>query len=246
MEAVLGIMATMLASPSSQPTVLVVEDEPGIADVLLAYLRRDGMQAELATSGEAALELFRRLRPDLVLLDVRLPGIDGLDVLRVLRAESNVPVLMVTARAEDVDKLLALRMGADDYVVKPFSPPEVVARVRAVLRRTGSRVEPTQPVLRVGQLEIDAQAHRARVIGQPPQDLALTLTEFRLLACLAAQPQRCFSRAQLVEAALPDSDALERVVDSHLSKLRRKLEQAGLPELIETVRGVGYRLWPAS
>ncbi|URI08540.1 response regulator [Aquincola tertiaricarbonis] len=238
----------MFAPPSAPPTILVVEDEPGIADVLLAYLRRDGMRAELATSGEAALDTFRRLRPDLVLLDVRLPGIDGLDVLRVLRAESHVPVLMVTARAEDVDKLLALRMGADDYVVKPFSPPEVVERVRAVLRRTGigRQAELAPAVLRVGQLEIDPQAHRARVIGDAPQDLALTLTEFRLLACLAAQPQRCFSRAQLVEAALPDSDALERVIDSHLSKLRRKLEQAGLPELIDTVRGVGYRLWPAS
>ena len=242
----MSVPAAAASAPAAASLVLVVEDEAGIADILVAYLLRDGLRAEVARSGEEALEMFRRLRPDLVLLDIRLPGMDGLDVLRVLRAEGTVPVLMVTAHAEDVDKLLALRMGADDYIVKPFSPPEVVARVRAVLRRTGVRPAVPPAVLRVGRLEIDHEAHRVRVAGNPPQDLALTLTEFRLLACLAAQPQRCFSRAQLVDAALPESEALERVIDSHLSKLRRKLEQVGLPELIETVRGVGYRLWPGS
>ncbi|TFZ08769.1 response regulator [Ramlibacter humi] len=241
-------MSASAAVLPNRPLVLVVEDEAGIADVLVAYLRRDGLDAQVARDGPQALEMFRRLRPDFVLLDIQLPGIDGVEVLREIRAESDAPVMMVTARAEDLDKLLALRLGADDYVVKPFSPPEVVARVRAVLRRTGRAPVPAQELIRAGRLEIDLQAHSARVTeaGAPAQELPLTLTEYRLLACLASQPQRCFTRGQLVEACLPESEALDRVIDSHLSKLRRKLALAGLPELIETVRGVGYRLWPAS
>ncbi|KGG87190.1 response regulator [Comamonas thiooxydans] len=237
---------TTFAQPASTPMVLVVEDEPGIAGVLSAYLERDGLRIRMAQDGEEALQSFRQLRPDLVLLDIHLPKVDGVDVLRMIRNDSDVPVIMVTALADDVDKLLALRLGADDYVVKPFNPPEVVARVRAVLRRTQAKPAPVAVPIRVGPIEIDVEAHSAAVYDDAGQavPLALTLTEFRLLACLAAQPRRCFSRAYLIENCLPESDALERVIDSHLSKLRRKLQLAGQDGLIETVRGIGYRLWP--
>ncbi|MDA8443835.1 response regulator [Paracidovorax valerianellae] len=233
-------------APLPGPLVLVVEDEPGIASILTAYLQRDGLRAQQAGNGLDALRLFRQLRPDMVLLDIHLPGMDGLDVLRAIREEGQTPVIMVTALADDIDKLLGLRLGADDYVVKPFSPPEVVARVRAVLRRTRSQEAPTATPIRVGRIEIDQQAHAALAYGEDGRavPLPLTLTEFRLLACLAAQPKRCFSRGHLIENCLPESDALDRVIDSHLSKLRRKLQQAGQGELIETVRGIGYRLWP--
>ena len=225
--------------------VLVVEDEAGIADILVAYLQRDGLRTQHADNGHTALQLFRQARPDIVLLDIRLPGVDGVDILKTIRAESDTPVIMVTAMADDVDKLVSLRMGADDYVVKPFNPAEVVARVRAVLRRTAGGPPDERPI-RLGKLEIDQTAHSASVYGDDdrPQALALTLTEYRLLACLANQPRRCFSRSDLVEACLPESDALDRVIDSHLSKLRRKLQLAGCGDLIETVRGIGYRLWP--
>ncbi|WCM89064.1 response regulator [Acidovorax sp. NCPPB 3576] len=233
-------------APLPGPLVLVVEDEPGIASILTAYLQRDGLRAQQAGNGLDALRLFRQLRPDMVLLDIHLPGMDGLDVLRAIREERQTPVIMVTALADDIDKLLGLRLGADDYVVKPFSPPEVVARVRAVLRRTRSQEAPSTTPIRVGRIEIDQQAHAALAYGEDGRavPLPLTLTEFRLLACLAAQPKRCFSRGHLIEHCLPESDALDRVIDSHLSKLRRKLQQAGQGELIETVRGIGYRLWP--
>lgn len=233
------------------PLVLVVEDEAGIADILRAYLERDGMRARLVADGPGALQAQRELKPDLILLDIHLPGMDGMDVLQTIRATSNVPIIMVTARAEDLDKLLALRLGADDYVVKPYSPAEVVARVRAVLRRaagsiTAAQAQAASPVIRAGRLEIDQEAHLARSHHEDGTSelLPLTLTEFRLLACLAAHPRRCFSRAHLIETCLPESEALDRVIDSHLSKLRRKLSNAGNGELIETVRGIGYRLWP--
>ena len=234
------------AQPASTALVLVVEDEPAIASILSAYLERDGLRIRMAQDGEEALQSFRQLRPDLVLLDIHLPKVDGVDVLRMIRNDSEVPVIMVTALADDVDKLLALRLGADDYVVKPFNPPEVVARVRAVLRRTQAKPAAIAAPIRVGPIEIDVEAHSAAVYDSAGHatPLALTLTEFRLLACLAAQPRRCFSRAHLIENCLPESDALERVIDSHLSKLRRKLQLAGQEGLIETVRGIGYRLWP--
>ncbi|RYY54087.1 MAG: response regulator transcription factor [Comamonadaceae bacterium] len=233
-----------------EPLVLVVEDEPGIADILNAYLQRGGMRTHLVADGLVALSAFRALAPDLVLLDIHLPGMDGVDVLKNIRADGDTPVIMVTALADDVDKLLALRLGADDYVVKPYSPAEVVARVRAVLRRTGTAPKPAAPAvartIRAGGIEIDEESHTARSTTPDGNTvlLPLTLTEFRLLACLAAQPRRCFSRSHLIETCLPESDALDRVIDSHLSKLRRKLHNAGNGELIETVRGIGYRLWP--
>ena len=236
-----------IPAPVPGPLVLVVEDEPDIASIISAYLRRDGLRAHLSGDGLEALRLFRELRPALVLLDIQLPGMDGLDVLRAIREEGQTPVIMVTALADDIDKLLGLRLGADDYVVKPFSPPEVVARVRAVLRR--ARQTPATrgaPVIRVGRIEIDEDSHTALAYGGDGSATALplTLSEFRLLACLAAHPRRCFSRSHLIEYCLPESGALDRVIDSHLSKLRRKLQQAGQGDLIETVRSIGYRLLP--
>lgn len=232
-----------------KPMALIVEDEPHIASILTAYLERDGLRAHTAQDGTQALQFFRQLRPDIVLLDISLPGMDGLDVLRSIRDEGQTPVIMVSAMVDDVDKLLALRLGADDYVSKPFNPPEVVARIRAVLRRTQAQHGKVQDApIRVGQIEIDSQAHSAVVYDAAghPVLLSLTLTEFRLLSCLASQPRRCFSRTHLIDNCLPESDALERVIDSHLSKLRRKLQLAGQEGLIETVRGIGYRLWPGN
>lgn len=219
------------------PIVLVVEDESEIADVLEAYLRKDGFRTERAADGDRALELHRMVKPDLILLDVMLPKKDGLEVLRKVRADGNTPVILLTARAEDIDKLIGLELGADDYVIKPFSPREVVARVKAVLRRTHR--EEKLDVLRVGYLELDVRAVAVRACGSR---LDLTLTEFRLLEALMRAVGRAFTRAELLEVALPESEALERVVDAHLKNLRHKLNEAGVGDMLETVRGIGYRL----
>ncbi len=220
--------------------ILIVEDEPNLADVLEAYARQEGFHCEKAADGHTALTLYRASRPDLVLLDIMLPGKSGLDVLRAIRQDGATPVILVTARAEEADQIVGLELGADDYIVKPFRPREVMARVRAVLRRTANVPDSHDSTpLRVGPLEIDRRAVSASVQGQ---QLSLTPTEFRLLAHLAAAPGRAFTREELLAAALPDSDALERVVDAHLAGARRKLEAAGATGLLHTVRGVGYRL----
>ena len=219
--------------------VLVVEDEAEITEILEGYLRRDGYRTERAADGKTAMNLYRAAKPDLVLLDIQMPEMDGLEVLRRIRSDGNTPVILVTARTEDLDKLLGLELGADDYISKPFSPREVVARVKAVLRRAAPAETPRN-VLRVGLLEVDCD----KVMAQVQQHrLDLTPTEFRLLETLARVPGRAFSRMELLEAALPESDALERVVDVHLKNLRKKLDNAGVGEMLETVRGVGYRLW---
>ncbi|MCP2014636.1 two-component system response regulator AdeR [Deinococcus sp. HSC-46F16] len=219
--------------------ILIVEDEPQLAEVLEAYARQEGYRTERAADGHAALAVYRAARPDLILLDIMLPGRSGLDVLRSVRTESTTPVILVTARAEETDQIVGLELGADDYVVKPFRPREVMARVRAVLRRVTTALDDTERPLRVGALEVDRRAACARVNGQA---LALTPTEFRLLAHLAQVPGRAFTREELLTAALPESDALERVVDAHLASVRRKLDAARAGELLHTVRGVGYRL----
>lgn len=230
----------MRPGSDGSPCVLVVEDEPDIAATLEAYLRRDGFRTERAGDGATALRLVREARPDLVLLDVMLPGLDGLEVLRRLRAdEAGPPVILATARSEELDRVLGLELGADDYVVKPFSVREVVARVKAVLRRGREGRARVGAVSRVGALEVDEGRVRAALGGVA---LPLTLTEFRLLAALAAAPGRVFTRGELLERAMPESDALERTVDSHLRNLRRKLAQAGEGVGLETVRGLGYRL----
>lgn len=219
--------------------ILIVEDEPQLAEVLEAYARQEGYRTERAGDGLVALSLFRAANPDLILLDVMLPGRSGLDVLKAVRANGNTPVIMVTARAEETDQIVGLELGADDYVVKPFRPREVMARVKAVLRRASAALEDHEKPLRVGPLEVDRRAVVARINGHA---LTLTPAEFRLLAHLAESPGRAFTREELLSAALPDSDALERVVDAHLASVRRKLEAEQVPDLLHTVRGVGYRL----
>lgn len=219
--------------------VLVVEDEAGISRTLDAYLRRDGFRTEIAATGTRALSLFRAAQPDLVLLDVMLPELDGFEVLKAIRRESDVPVIMLTARSEEVDRLVGLGLGADDYVVKPFSFREVMARVKAVLRRSQPAQEHSSKPLSVGQMVIDPESVTVRF---DDQDVPLTATEFRLLAALASAPGRVFSRSELIERSLPNSDMLERTLDSHVKNLRRKLYAAGAPDLLLTVRGMGFRL----
>lgn len=221
--------------------ILIIEDEPEIAEILESYFAREGFRVICAGDGPLGLAHHQRLRPDLVVLDIKLPGLDGYEVLAAIRRRGETPVIMVTALAEDLDKLQALRIGADDYVVKPFNPLEVVARARAVLRRTLGRAPET--VLRLGPLSVDPQAIRAVVEGAAGQvTLDLTPTEFRILAHMAAAPGRAFARADLVDACLPEGEALDRTVDSHVSNLRRKLSAAGAEGLLTGVRGVGYRL----
>lgn len=221
--------------------ILIIEDEPEIAEILESYFAREGFRVICAGDGPLGLAHHQRLRPDLVVLDIKLPGLDGYEVLAAIRRRGETPVIMVTALAEDLDKLQALRIGADDYVVKPFNPLEVVARARAVLRRTLGRAPET--LLRLGPLSVDPQAIRAVVEGAAGQvTLDLTPTEFRILAHMAAAPGRAFARADLVDTCLPEGEALDRTVDSHVSNLRRKLSAAGAEGLLTGVRGVGYRL----
>lgn len=221
--------------------ILIIEDEPEIAEILESYFAREGFRVICAGDGPLGLAHHQRLRPDLVVLDIKLPGLDGYEVLAAIRRRGETPVIMVTALAEDLDKLQALRIGADDYVVKPFNPLEVVARARAVLRRTLGRAPET--LLRLGPLSVDPQAIRAVVeTAAGPVPLDLTPTEFRILAHMAAAPGRAFARADLVDACLPEGEALDRTVDSHVSNLRRKLSAAGAEGLLTGVRGIGYRL----
>lgn len=218
-------------------TILIVEDEARLAQILEEYLRREGFHTERAASGPRALELWRAARPALMLLDLMLPGLDGLEVARRVRAESGLPIIMLTARDEEVDRLLGLGLGADDYVVKPYSPREVVARVKAVLRRSGAAPSSPGP-LRAGPLTVDPPGYQAQLDGQA---LDLTAAEIRLLAQLAREPGVVRTRAELL-AALGglERGTDERTVDAHVKNLRRKFGERG--ELLETVRGVGYRL----
>lgn len=218
-------------------TILIVEDESRLAQILDDYLRREGFRTERAGDGRRALELWRAARPDLILLDLMLPEIDGLEVARRVRSESDVPLIMLTALDDEVDKLVGLGLGADDYVVKPYSPREVVARVKAVLRRSGGQVV-TPEVYRVGALELDAGRYQARCGAEP---VALTGSELRLLVLLAREPGMVRNRAELLTASGDqDSYADERTVDAHIKNIRRKLGRCAAQ--IETVRGVGYRL----
>jgi len=221
-------------------TILVVDDEPRIAGIVSDYLRLAGFDVIVAGDGVRALEAARGRRPDLVVLDLGLPGLDGLEVARTLRRESEVPIIMLTARVEEDDRLGGLEIGADDYVTKPFSPRELVARVRAVLRRSEGR-HVDGDLLRVADLVLDVARMSVRR-GDEPIDL--TPTEFQLLAALAHHPGRVLTRAQLLDAARgADAEAYERAVDSHVKNIRRKLERdPHAPRYLETVYGIGYRL----
>jgi len=227
--------------------ILLVEDEREIAELLAAYLERGGFEVSRASNVQEAIRAHAQLHPDLVLLDIGLPGGDGLDALIAIRRRMDTPIIMVTALDDEVTKLSSLRMGADDYITKPFNPSEVVERVRAVLRRVQGALG--RRTLSVGKLviELDARVVSCRNDeGETLARIALTPTEFEILAHMAKQPRRAFSRSELLDAASPDSDAYDRVVDSHLSKLRQKLAAAGCAQMIEPVRGLGYRLWPES
>lgn len=222
--------------------ILIVEDEREIAEVLGLYVENGGFTVARATTFQEALRQHSQFQPDLVLLDIGLPGGDGLDVLTAMRRKVDTPVIMVTAVDDEVTKLSSLRIGADDYVVKPFNPSEVVERIRAVLRRV--RGASARRVLSLGVLEIDLDGRSATVLdGDVRSRLQLTPTEFGILAHMARHPRRAFSRAELLDAVSPDSDAYDRVVDSHVSNLRQKLATSGCADMIEPVRGVGYRLW---
>ncbi|MDF7662674.1 response regulator [Erwiniaceae bacterium L1_54_6] len=221
--------------------ILIIEDDADAADVLGAYLRRENYDVHVADDGPSGLEMSQRLRPDLILLDVMLPGMNGTEILTAVRRKGNTPVIMVTAMGDMPDKIGALRYGADDYVVKPYNPGEVVARVQAVLRRVSR--EPEVQSLRWQGLEVDTTMMTAGVRHGDGAltGLELTPTEFSLLTTLMEAPVRPFSRQALLERCLPESDALERAVDTHVYNLRKKLEAAGISDVLVNVRGVGYR-----
>ncbi|TAK30773.1 MAG: response regulator transcription factor [Chloroflexota bacterium] len=222
-------------------TVLVVEDEPKIVELVRLYLERDGFGVLVAPDGQSALDQARERGPDLVLLDINLPVLDGLEVCRRLRAESNVPIIMLTARDDEVDKLVGLELGADDYITKPFSPREVAARVKVVLRRSRESM-PGAKQATPGTLTVDGDRHEARWGGVL---LKLTPTEFKLLNAFATTPGRVYTRMQLLDIAQGEAfEGYERTIDVHVKNLRQKLEsvQSGAGQLIVTVHGVGYKL----
>jgi DNA-binding response OmpR family regulator len=221
-------------------TILVVEDEMKIARLVRDYLEHAGFEVIVAGDGEAAIASARGHPPDLVVLDLGLPGMDGLDVARELRARSRVPIVMLTARGDETDRIVGLELGADDYVIKPFSPRELVARVRAVLRRTSGASEPLDLPVRVGDVEIDPSRMRVSVAGR---QVSLTATEVQLLATLAREPGRVFTRGQLLDAIRGVAfESYERAIDAHVKNLRKKIEpEPSRPRYLLTVHGVGYR-----
>ena len=219
--------------------ILIVEDDVTIADTLELFLRKEHYQTEKAKDGLQALEFWQRFKPDLILLDIGLPELDGLEVLKQIRAKDNTPVIYLTARTEEVDELLGLGLGADDYITKPFSPRTLIAHIKAVLRRSHKEDYQAPETLRVGSIEVDTYRVVAMVAGEV---LNLTPTEFKLLHHLCRTPARAITRFELLEASMPESDALERAVDSHMKNLRQKLDEAGAKDMIQTVRGVGYRI----
>ena len=219
--------------------ILVIDDEREIVKLVRAYLEQAGFRVVTASDGQEGLTVFRHEKPDLVVLDLSLPRIDGLDVCRTIRRESDTPVIMLTARVEEQDRLIGLELGADDYIVKPFSPREVVARVRAVLRRVSSAPS-TPETITAADVALDLMRHTATVAGQP---IDLTPTEFALLRAMVGQPGRAFSRMELLDAAQGEAyEGYERTIDTHIKNLRAKIEpDQKSPVHIITVYGVGYK-----
>ena len=222
-------------------TILVVDDEPKIVQLVRDYLERAGYAVRTAGDGKAALALARRERPDLIVLDLGLPELDGLDVTRELRKTSDAPIIMLTARGEESDKLVGLELGADDYITKPFSPKELVARVRVVLRRVQNAINPNVEILHAADLTLDLPRMRVTAEGRAIEEL--TPTEFELLAALARQPGRIYSRTQLLDAVHGIAfESYERAIDAHIKNIRRKIEpDPHAPVYILTVYGVGYK-----
>jgi len=219
--------------------ILVVDDELDIVKVVRAYLEQASFRVITASDGQQALAVFHHEQPDLIVLDLNLPKMDGLDVCRAIRRESSVPIIMLTARAEETDRLIGLEIGADDYIVKPFSPREVVARVRAVLRRTAPPAEPPS-IIAIGALTIDPIKHEVQLHGR---SIDVTPSEFNILLALAAQPGRAFSRMELLDAAQGEAyEGYERSIDVHIKNLRQKLgDEPRDPTYVLTVYGVGYK-----
>jgi DNA-binding response OmpR family regulator len=228
----------MVGTPGVQ-TIAVIEDDRKTAELIRLYLERDGYRIELAFEGRAGLALIRRVRPSLIVLDLMLPKMDGLDLCRSVRQDFDTPIIILTAMSTEEDILFGLDLGADDYMTKPFSPRQLAARVRAVLRRTVGEVA-ARPVLRFGALEVDPLAHQARLDGQP---LNLTPKEFRLLETMAKEPGRTFRRTELLERVFGfDYEGFDRTVDTHILNLRKKLTlDARQDGYIHTVHGVGYK-----
>jgi len=222
------------------PKILVVDDEQRIVRLVRSYLEQAGYAVVEANDGQTALIQVRREKPDLVVLDLGLPGMDGLDVARILRRERDTPIIMLTARVEDTDKIVGLELGADDYVTKPFNPRELVARVRAVLRRAAGAA-PAAQILRAGGLELDMNGHQATLDGRP---LDLTPTEFELLAVLLRNPGRAFTRLELLDRVQGEAyEGYERTIDAPIKNVRAKLgDDPRNPRYIQTVFGVGYKL----
>jgi len=221
-------------------SILVVDDDRKLVDLIRLYLEKDEYQVMVAYDGKQALEIARRFHPALVILDLMLPKVDGLEVCRLLRSESRLPIIMLTARTTEEDKLTGLDLGADDYVVKPFSPRELMARVRAVLRRTADDSQAGPSLLKSGDLEVDFLSRQVTLLDK---DIHLTPKEFRLLEILIRQPGRVFSRLDLLEDAFGyDYAGLERTVDVHIMNLRKKIEpDPEYPRYVQTVYGIGYR-----
>ncbi len=223
-----------------RPRILVVEDEPKTAATLRLYLEHGGFEVVAAADGTEGLRLARECRPDLLVLDLMLPGLDGLAICRALRAESDLPILLLTARTTEQDRIAGLGIGADDYVTKPFSPRELVLRIRAVLRRTRAAPERSSEILRTPSVVVDLGRREATIRGRR---VDLPPAEFSLLAALARSPGRAFTREELVERAFGSSyEGLDRTIDAHIMRLRRKIEEPGQEPLLVTVFGVGYKL----
>ena len=221
-------------------TILIIEDEPELVKVLKSYLEQSGYDVLTSYRGDSGLTTWENSRPDLVILDLNLPGMDGLDVARAIRKQADTPIIMVTARVEETDRLIGLELGADDYVTKPYSPREVVARVKAVLRRASGAAQ-ADTAIRIGDMVIDLEAY---TVIRDGENIQLTLTEFNILSTLASQPGRVLSRLQLLEATQDGTvyEGYERTVDTHIKNLRSKLEpDPKNPRYIETVFGVGYK-----
>ena len=220
-----------------QELILVVDDEPKIVRLARDYLEKNGYRVTIAADGQTALTAARREKPDLIILDLMLPNIDGREVCKILRRESDVPIIMLTALAEEVDQITGLEIGADDYITKPFSPRALVARVRALLRRSKGDVK-APSIIRAGGLEIDAEKYSVTFDGSP---IKLTPNEFKLLQLLASRPGQTLTREQLLDNLHGGASSIDRSVDSHIKNLRRKLETESQSPLIETVYGIGYR-----
>lgn len=222
--------------------ILVVEDDYDIGDILEKYIKNENMKVIRVMDGQQALECIKTHHIDLILLDIKLPKLNGWDILQIIRQNNNLPVIILTALDDQVNKIMGLKMGADDFIIKPFNPNEVIARIQAVLRRSVFQKSP-ENIIVYKSIEINLENHQVYILQNTyKQLLSLTLTEFNILVLMAKTPYKVFTRNELIQNCLPERDALDRTVDSHISKLRKKLEEIQVLGLLINVRGVGYRL----